>query len=1508
MKRLNKHLAIVLMAAVLVWMVPATSVMAAGAGGARGLKGNLTDKDQDSKSSAEAASNQVVVLYEDGEIPTESAGSKTDGSDTGKKAPKNAKGASDEDLESAQESAQEKIIEQAIDGDFTIDDTIVLETPDESGSDMVVGVVSSDSYSAEQLAETLQEADGVKYAEPNYVYKILSVGDWNDTYINDMWQLGSEGVNVDKAPAASESGSPVVLAVMDTGIDYDHPDLENRMWTAPEGFTLKGEHGVDWSDKDDDPMDENGHGTHCAGIIAAAANNEEGIAGVAGATPSVQLMGVRVLDADGSGYLEDIVRGFKYLIRAKSEGVNIKAVNCSFGAETTSDIFDEVIEQAGRAGILTIAAAGNETADNDSINVSPANSKSDYVVVVAATDENGELASYSNYGHKNVDLAAPGSNILSSVSYYNYAPYLYDVNQVKATTQFYGEFGGTTVETNDETGEQSVTPVLGTAQDDREITDVDTFGASKMYSSLGKGSEGKASLEITDEDPFLIGNNSKSLRWKIDDAEPGDTFILYFPYDKRQGNPDMNITFRPHSSYENTNCEDGDSFGVLYLGDVKIDDIDSQGNISYSTSAEETMIGLPIDPTWNSIWQASGLAEALYDRTAINGLDEGMYGLGFVYEAMAEGDIYVDINSIAIAKADADPEDFGAYDVYSGTSMATPAATGAAGLIAAADPEIDAESLKGTLLSTTTTTAALSGSCSTGGRIDFTSYSGDAATSKPSVSSVTASFADKTITIKGRGFGDTPSVKAYRNAAPEGEDAEIHIDAADVSASGGDTITISKADFDNYGLMGSDIRFEISNGDKTGESSYYIIKGLKPYTEEFSTPYEEDGFIIWDRHVKKTSDSSDDGGDDGDEPEDPLMPSGLSYVTGTNDLYKYDASGNIYKLERNKKNGKYYSWLQGGDTMDMVLAAYAAETGKTVDYWVPDLGEDEELNFLLAGGPAYLGGVIYELICVDMVDRDAYLLMGLDTTVAEPSWKVYYDSLAGFGTTPAELNFREIENATLAGYGGRLYMLGGNSDESYDEATGEYTVEICKDYFSCVPDTAGTEWEYEGELPEAVTNGKALTSNKKLYYLFTNDEEGEIDYSVYAFDGESWTKAGEIPKALFSDVKDPIIQFIGDVITITFDDTKTLLCGIDVDSKGIVFAGKSFDGPGDTFRFNTTTNKVEPLEYTLWGTVSDRATDGTAFGSKFFVEYSDDLSGDAVGKSFPIKSAYVKLNRSVEGEGSGLVTAGGYYTKGDKTDVIIRPDEGSYIYSVHSKGLNKDINKDFGKKTSESVKEIRTTYDALKNASLEVNFGLVSTKVIIPKAPATKQVGTSTIKAHTDGTISDVKWKSSNTKYASVNKDGSITFKKAGVGKTVTLTAYSAEKSSVKKSIKVKIVSREKTKFTWNSKKLSSKVKVQIDAPLPKAKTPKSFKVTKKSGKAVLKWNKVSGVSGYIVFRKTGSGRFIQVAKLGPSKTAYTNKSVKKGKKYQYIVVSYKTVSGSKAVRISPATAAKRLK
>ena len=493
-------------------------------------------------------------------------------------------------------------------------------------------------------------------------------------------------------------------------------------------------------------------------------------------------------------------------------------------------------------------------------------------------------------------------------------------------------------------------------------------------------------------------------------------------------------------------------------------------------------------------------------------------------------------------------------------------------------------------------------------------------------------------------------------------------------------------------------------------------------------------------------------------------------------------------------------------------------------------------------------------------------------------------------------------------YGGRLYLLGGNEKEIFDEATEEYSAEISKDYFSCRPDLKGTTWKYEGRLPQARTNGKAMVSNGKLFYFLTNDEEGFIDYSVYAYDGKAWSKAGELPKALFADSDDAVISVIGDMIMFSWDDKDKILCATGIDSEGIIFAGKSFDGPGDTFRFNTRTNKIEPLKYSLWETVSDRKVDGTAKGRKFFVEYTKESTNEAIGKSFPIESGYVTLKTTITGEGSGTVTGGGSYAKGDKSPVSITPDKGSYIFSMSSSGISPALNKSYGKSTRESRKPVSATYNASADGSLDVYFGKVSTKVIVSKKTIKKAVGKRTVKGRTNGTINGVKWKSSNSRYAKVNKDGTITFRRAGVGKTVTLTASSVEKPSLKAKCKVKIVSRQRTKFVWNTRKITSKVKVLVDRPLKKAKTPKIFKVSEKKGKAVLSWKKTKKVSGYIVFRKTGKGRYKQIAKLSAKRKSYTDKKVKKGKTYRYLVVSYKKVKGSKAVRISPCTKVKKFK
>ena len=646
-----------------------------------------------------APAGQVVVLYEDGQISDIHADSKGSGK------------------QDTVESAQEKILDEALDDSYTIDDTIVLDAADETEEKMVMGVISSDELSTEELVDTLQSTEGIRYAEPNFRFYANKLPDWSDTFIKDSWQLGEKGINADKAPAAKSGGNPIVIAVMDSGIAYDHPDLVSRMWSAPAGLDIGGEHGRDFISNDNDPYDEDNHGTHCAGIIAAAANNAEGIAGISGRN-NVELMAVRVLDEDGGGDFSVVIKAFEYLIEAKKQGVNIKAVNCSFGAEGKSSILDTVIDRAGENGILTIAAAGNESQNNDANNYIPSNSNSRYVVSVAAIDDDGSLASYSNFGKNNVDVAAPGSNILSTVLHNNYAPFLYEAARVRATTQVYGEFGGANVSYEGGTGIPSVTPVSGTGHDGKAITGVGTFGASKMYSILLNDSHGRADLSITggtEKGAFQIGNNQKSLRWTIKDAGYGDKFILFFPYTKVSDNPYVSMVLKTHSDFP------VNGGGDLKLGDVVIYE-DGQGGVNYHTSAEETRWVLDTDRTYNSLWHASGENEALYDMSAVSGLSYGSYGLGLVYEAWDEGDFYVDISSIAISSAYADESTFGAYGVASGTSMAAPVVTGAAGLIASARPDLSAEALKDVLIKTTKAKSSLAGKCQTGASIDFAAY------------------------------------------------------------------------------------------------------------------------------------------------------------------------------------------------------------------------------------------------------------------------------------------------------------------------------------------------------------------------------------------------------------------------------------------------------------------------------------------------------------------------------------------------------------------------------------------------------------------------------------------------------------------------------------------------------------------------------------------------------------------------------------------------------------------
>jgi len=210
--------------------------------------------------------------------------------------------------------------------------------------------------------------------------------------------------------------SSVVVAVIDTGINYNHLDLNQNMWRN-DNEQLNGMdddnngyiddiYGIDAISGSGDPMDDNQHGTHCAGTIGAVGNNGIGVTGVCW---NVQLMALKFLDGNGSGANSDAIECIEY---ALEHGADI--LSNSWGSQSEPSLaMIAAIEAARDAGVIFVAAAGNDTQNNDRLPSSPSNAAVDNVVSVAALDNNDELAYFSNYGINNVDIGAPGVSILS---------------------------------------------------------------------------------------------------------------------------------------------------------------------------------------------------------------------------------------------------------------------------------------------------------------------------------------------------------------------------------------------------------------------------------------------------------------------------------------------------------------------------------------------------------------------------------------------------------------------------------------------------------------------------------------------------------------------------------------------------------------------------------------------------------------------------------------------------------------------------------------------------------------------------------------------------------------------------------------------------------------------------------------------------------------------------------------------------------------------------------------
>lgn len=237
---------------------------------------------------------------------------------------------------------------------------------------------------------------------------------------NDSQYSALYGMAKISAPSAwdiTTGSSSVVVAVVDTGIDYTHPDLADNIATNGGEIPNNGVdddrngyvddyYGWDFNGSDNNPIDDHFHGTHCAGTIGAKGNNGQGVVGV---NWTVKLLPIKVLSASGSGTLASVASGMAYAVLRGA-----KIMSMSLGTNSYSATLENAIINAKNSGVLVVAAAGNDGTDADSYPTYPAASAQDNVISVAASDSTDTLAYFSNWGAVSVDLAAPGYSILST--------------------------------------------------------------------------------------------------------------------------------------------------------------------------------------------------------------------------------------------------------------------------------------------------------------------------------------------------------------------------------------------------------------------------------------------------------------------------------------------------------------------------------------------------------------------------------------------------------------------------------------------------------------------------------------------------------------------------------------------------------------------------------------------------------------------------------------------------------------------------------------------------------------------------------------------------------------------------------------------------------------------------------------------------------------------------------------------------------------------------------------